>query len=159
MAELSSCYFIIPFGLMYINSPPPHFIPQASYQHKQEQVLQRTDSFEELLAENEIKKTKEMCKQVDRSWSWNKLSSTPKSEPPKVGAVAKFKADHRRNYSTGDVPYPEASGPKLMRSSGMRRNWTFEDVTEKQEKSIGQGDLELLYIVKEGGIPSILHKL
>ncbi|KHN38922.1 hypothetical protein glysoja_014914 [Glycine soja] len=51
--------------------------------------------------------------------------------------VAKVKADHRRNYSTGDVPYPSGSaGPKLVRSSGMRRNWSFEDVAETQDQGV-----------------------
>ncbi|KAL9328502.1 hypothetical protein ACSQ67_003505 [Phaseolus vulgaris] len=98
------------------------------------QLLQRTDSFGELFAENEFKEIKEICKQVDRSWSSNKLPATPKRELPKVSTVAKLKGDHRRNYSTGDVPYPGSSGPKLLRSSGMRRNWSFEDVTETQEQ-------------------------
>ena len=64
-------------------------------------------------------------------------SSTTKCELPKGGAVAKVKADHRRNYSTGDVPYPSGSaGPKLVRSSGMRRNWSFEDVAETQDQGV-----------------------
>ncbi|QCD90773.1 uncharacterized protein LOC114166390 [Vigna unguiculata] len=117
------------------------------------QFLQRTDSFDELFPEKffpekeykeykEHKESKETCKEVDRSWSNKKLPSSPKRELPKhelpkVGAVAKLKGDHRRNYSTGDVPYPPGtSGPKLMRSSGMRRNWTFEDLAEKPEHSV-----------------------
>ncbi|WVZ13238.1 hypothetical protein V8G54_017768 [Vigna mungo] len=96
-------------------------------------LLPRTDSFEELFPEKEYK---EAYNQVDRSWSNNKLPSSLKRELPKVGAVAKLKGDHRRNYSTGDVPYPGDSGPKLMRSSGMRRNWSLEDLTEKQERRV-----------------------
>jgi len=100
------------------------------------QLLQRTDSFGDLLPEKEYKEIKEICK-VDRSWSSNKLPSTPKRELPKVvGTVAKLKGDHRRNYSTGDVPYPGSSEPRLVRSSGMRRNWSFEDVTEAQEQRV-----------------------
>ncbi|TKY70011.1 hypothetical protein E2542_SST06295 [Spatholobus suberectus] len=144
----------IPFGLTYINSFPP---PLHSTNLKEElglvawdtrnntmslncltcsQLLQRTDSFGELFAEKEYN---DICKQDDRSWSGNMSSSTPQSEIPKAKggavAVAKIKADHRRNYSTGDVPYPPgSSGPKLKRSSGMRRNWSFEDVVEKKEE-------------------------
>ncbi|KAG2376703.1 uncharacterized protein HKW66_Vig0243330 [Vigna angularis] len=111
-------------------------------------LLPRTDSFEELFPEKEYKEhkeykeykehkeIKETWNQVDRSWSNNKLPSALKRELPKVGAVGKLKGDHRRNYSTGDVPYPGASEPKLMRSSGMRRNWSLEDLTEKQERRV-----------------------
>ncbi|XP_014519705.2 uncharacterized protein LOC106776749 [Vigna radiata var. radiata] len=114
-------------------------------------LLPRTDSFEELFPEKEYKEhkeykeykehkeskqIKEAYNQVDRSWSNNKLPSSLKRDLPKVGAVAKLKGDHRRNYSTGDVPYPGPSGPKLMRSSGMRRNWSLEDLTEKQERRV-----------------------
>lgn len=98
------------------------------------QLLQRTDSYGELFVEKEYTK---ICKQVNRSWSSNMSSSTTKCELPKGGAVAKVKADHRRNYSTGDVPYPSGSaGPKLVRSSGMRRNWSFEDVAETQDQGV-----------------------
>lgn len=98
------------------------------------QLLQRTDSYGELFAEKEYTK---ICKQVDRSLSSNMSSSTSKCELPKGGAVAKVKAGHRRNYSTGDVPYPPGSpGPTLVRSSGMRRNWSFEDVAETQDQGV-----------------------
>ncbi|RDY10295.1 hypothetical protein CR513_05206, partial [Mucuna pruriens] len=100
------------------------------------QMLERTDSYGELF---ENKKLKEICKQVDRSWSGNLSSSTPQCDLPKpAGPLAKIKTDHRRNYSTSDVPYsPGSSGPKLMRSSGMRRNWSFEDLpAEKQDRRV-----------------------
>ncbi|XP_020218074.1 uncharacterized protein LOC109801424 [Cajanus cajan] len=101
------------------------------------QLLQRTDSFGELFAEKEYK---DICKQVqvDRRWPENMASSPPKRDFPKSAAVTKIKAEHRRNYSTGDVPYsPGSQGPKLKRSSGMRRNWSFEDLPETKGQRLG----------------------
>ncbi|KAL2348954.1 hypothetical protein Fmac_002954 [Flemingia macrophylla] len=109
------------------------------------QMLQRTDSFGELFAE---KKFKDMCKQVPNEkprWSDNMNMNMPSSPskrerelPKATAAVTKIKAEHRRNYSTGDVPYPPGSeGPKLVRSSGMRRNWSFEDLPETKGQRLG----------------------
>ncbi|RDX71800.1 hypothetical protein CR513_48796, partial [Mucuna pruriens] len=85
------------------------------------QVLQRVNSDrEECLPET---KTFKKPIKVDRSWSGN-------INPPQNarGAVAKVKAEHhRRTNSEGDV------GPRLVRSSGMRRDWSFEDLSEQQQ--------------------------
>ncbi|XP_061336877.1 uncharacterized protein LOC133283957 [Gastrolobium bilobum] len=96
------------------------------------QVLQRTDSYREYLPENDYR---EVTKKVDRSWSGNITS--PQCELPKVkGVVAKIKADHRRVHSAGNIQYPGSSEPRLVRSSGMRREWSFENLAENKDHSV-----------------------
>ena len=62
--------------------------------------------------------------QVDRRWSRNMA-------PPKCahsGPLAKVKAEHHRHiHSEGDV------GPRLVRSRGMRREWSLEDLAGQQQ--------------------------
>jgi hypothetical protein len=92
------------------------------------QVLQRTDSFRELFKENEYR---ERSKKVDRTWSGNMPS--PNKETTKGGPLAKIKANHRRNHSTGNISYSGRAEPKLVRSSGMRRDWSFENLVEEDQ--------------------------
>ncbi|OIW10658.1 hypothetical protein TanjilG_16030 [Lupinus angustifolius] len=96
------------------------------------QVLQRTDSYGELHREKEYR---EACKRVDRSWSGN-IAPSPKCEGGKGGAVAKLKADRRRIHSTGNVSFSGSSEPRLVRSSGMRRDWSFENLVENQDQGV-----------------------
>lgn len=81
------------------------------------------------------KEYREVCKRVDRSWSGNIVSPT-KCEAKKGGAVAKLKADHRRIHSTGNVSYSGNSEPKLVRSRGMRRDWSIENLAENQDQRV-----------------------
>ncbi|GAB4857831.1 hypothetical protein Ancab_015737 [Ancistrocladus abbreviatus] len=89
------------------------------------QVLQRTDSD---CSTRFINKTL-CCKvMVDRSWSGN---LTPAAYYEKVGRSSRMiknkpKQDHRRIGSTGAVEFEENLEPKLVRSGGMRRDWSFE---------------------------------
>ncbi|XP_020206973.1 uncharacterized protein LOC109792007 [Cajanus cajan] len=79
-------------------------------------IFQRVDSERESLPE--MKASRKVSKHVDRNWSGN-------INPPQHGGgdVAKIKAEHhRRANSEGDL------GPRLVRSRGMRRDWTFEDL-------------------------------
>ncbi|TKY58765.1 hypothetical protein E2542_SST15836 [Spatholobus suberectus] len=88
------------------------------------QILQRVNSDRECLPE--IKPCRKATMQVDRSWSGNMT-------PPQCarGAVAKIKTEHhRRTNSEGVV------GPRLVRSSGMRRDWSFEDLSGQQDKGV-----------------------
>ncbi|KAG6490449.1 uncharacterized protein LOC122004604 [Zingiber officinale] len=82
------------------------------------------------------------CCGVDRSWSGN-LTPPP---PPAYGTLrsgsAKYSShgggearemgQHRRIWSTGSAlmeeEMSEAEEPRLVRSRGMRREWSFEDV-------------------------------
>lgn len=91
------------------------------------QVLQRTDSFQEVFQEEEYR---ERNKKVARTWSGN--IPPPNKEMIKGGALDKIKAGHRRTHSTGNIPF-SSNGPKLVRSSGMRRDWSFENLAEIQQ--------------------------
>ncbi|CAK8540371.1 unnamed protein product [Lathyrus sativus] len=90
------------------------------------QILQRTDSFQEVFQEEEYR---ERNKKVARTWSGN---ISQDKEMTKGGPLAKIKANHRRNHSTGNIPF-SSNGPKLVRSSGMRRDWSFENLAEIQQ--------------------------
>ncbi|KAG5022300.1 hypothetical protein JHK82_018216 [Glycine max] len=95
------------------------------------QILQRvnSDRDDECLPPQETKTHKrKVTIQVDRSWSANMT-------PPKCarsGPLAKVKTQehHRRTNSEGNV------GPRLVRSSGMRRDWSFEDLAGQQDKGV-----------------------
>lgn len=97
------------------------------------QVLQRTDSFRELFKEKE-NEYRGNRKKVERTWSGNIPS--PNKEMTKGGAVSKLKANHRRNHSTGNIPFSDMAEPKLVRSSGMRRDWSFENLDEQQDQGV-----------------------
>ncbi|XP_004509725.1 uncharacterized protein [Cicer arietinum] len=91
------------------------------------QALQRENSERENLPEIiEVKTcTRKVRIQIDRSWSGN--LSPPQCESS-GGAVDKIKTEHRRTQSEGNV------GPRLLRSSGMRRDWCLEDLIGQQDK-------------------------
>ncbi|KAL4313669.1 hypothetical protein S83_014344 [Arachis hypogaea] len=73
-------------------------------------VLERSDSYNELFT-----------RKVDRSLF--KCETTLKG-----GALSKIKAEHRRVQSAGDVPSSPGSEPRLVRSSGVRRDWNLENL-------------------------------
>ncbi|XLU40943.1 hypothetical protein S245_035757, partial [Arachis hypogaea] len=88
------------------------------------QILQRVNSERDdyYLPENNASFRKP-SRQVERTWSGNI------SPPQKLGgAMAKIKAEHRRANSASDA------GPRLVRSSGMRRDWNFEDLNDQQQE-------------------------
>ncbi|WVZ17714.1 hypothetical protein V8G54_010696 [Vigna mungo] len=61
--------------------------------------------------------------------SHNRSLSYGNMTPPQYahsGPLAKVKAQHRRTNSDSGV------GPRLVRSSGMRRDWSFEDLSPQQ---------------------------
>ncbi|OMO77298.1 hypothetical protein CCACVL1_15108 [Corchorus capsularis] len=105
------------------------------------QVLQRTDSNNDLRNYDNNNNEKDIKRfwgiKVDRSWSGNLSpvafehvrNNTDPSTPP---AKKMLKKGHRR-LNTIDTTFRmvsfEADGePKLVRSSGMRRDWSFEDL-------------------------------
>ncbi|XP_022642101.1 uncharacterized protein LOC111242557 [Vigna radiata var. radiata] len=62
--------------------------------------------------------------------SHNRSLSYGNMAPPQYahsGPLAKVKAQHRRTNSDSGV------GPRLVRSSGMRRDWSFEDLSLQQK--------------------------
>ncbi|MED6133010.1 hypothetical protein PIB30_024384 [Stylosanthes scabra] len=88
------------------------------------QILQRVDSRrDDYLPENNAASFRKSSRQVERTWSGNI------APPQKLGgAIAKIKAEHHRSNSAGDV------GPRLVRSSGVRRDWNFEDLNDQQQE-------------------------
>ncbi|AET03295.1 hypothetical protein MtrunA17_Chr8g0366761 [Medicago truncatula] len=71
--------------------------------------------------------TRNVRLQVDRNWSGN---ICPPQREGGGGAMAKIKAEHRRANSVGDV------GPRLLRSSGKRRDWCLDELLGQQENGV-----------------------
>lgn len=116
------------------------------------QVLQRTDSSGSERDHNYGKAKKACnrklcCVNVDRSWSGN-LTPPPYYEQieksaPLLGEHEKKKAaaknaGHRRLFSTGGVAYEGSTEPKLVRSAGMRRDWSFENLGRLRKENHGR---------------------
>ncbi|EPS64196.1 hypothetical protein M569_10588 [Genlisea aurea] len=82
--------------------------------------LRRMDSEEDMAAAKEkSKRVANLRLNVERSWSGN---LAPKGKPLRSRTMEKHKI--------GPIPAPFGSAPttpKLVRSSGMRRDWSFED--------------------------------
>lgn len=47
--------------------------------------------------------------------------------------VRRVKKGHRRRYSAEVVVYGDLDEPRLVRSSGLRRDWSFEDLRKQRE--------------------------
>ncbi|KAJ0052469.1 hypothetical protein Pint_03435 [Pistacia integerrima] len=75
---------------------------------------------------------------VERSWS-GPLASPPyeqirepvTSQSMQLVSSNKVKKGHRRYKSTSVVAFEENTEPRLVRSSGMRRDWSFEDLGQR----------------------------
>lgn len=115
------------------------------------QVLQRTNSSgsERSYKHRKAQKAcnrKLCCVNMDRSWSGN-LTPPPYYEKidrsaPLLGELDKKKknekkAGHRRLCSTGGVAYEGSAEPKLVRSAGMRRDWSFENLERLRKENKG----------------------
>ncbi|GAV58036.1 hypothetical protein CFOL_v3_01572 [Cephalotus follicularis] len=102
------------------------------------QVLQRTNSDNEL--EHVPRKPyRETCfAMVERgSWSGNLNPPPPPYEKMRSGKsmlIEKVKKGHRRLHSTGTVAFEGSGEPRLVRSCGMRRDWSFEDLRDRDKK-------------------------
>ena len=71
---------------------------------------------------------------VDRSWSGNlvprhyeKMRNESKEKPARVG-------HHRLHSISGFGGYED--GPRLVRSCGMRRDWSFEDLRKRRDEKV-----------------------
>ncbi|KAK6934988.1 hypothetical protein RJ641_035143 [Dillenia turbinata] len=73
------------------------------------------------------------CTKGERSWSGN-LPPQPYEKIRKGPYYTEeMKKDekaprHRRLLTTGDIAFEGTGEPRLIRSSGMRRDWSFEDL-------------------------------
>ncbi|KAK4363370.1 hypothetical protein RND71_018611 [Anisodus tanguticus] len=101
------------------------------------QVLKRTDSHDELRERiNNVKgKKSNNCLfpgGIERNWSGNLV---PKHKFEKMRAMSllgqenKVKKGSRRIHNSGPMEFMSDT-PKLARSSGMRRDWSFEDLRQ-----------------------------
>ncbi|KAJ8774465.1 hypothetical protein K2173_016911 [Erythroxylum novogranatense] len=104
------------------------------------QVLQRTDSEKEYLPEIADKKFRHI--KVVRNWSGNINPTNEHNGAVGIGVsvgTSSFKIpsrkakteNHRRLCSTGAINFKINGEPKLVRSSGMRREWSFEDLKRR----------------------------
>ncbi|KAK4349604.1 hypothetical protein RND71_032359 [Anisodus tanguticus] len=101
------------------------------------QVLKRTDSHDELRERiNNVKGQKSNNRLfsggIDRNWSGN-LVPKPRFEKTRakslLGQENKVKKDSRRIHNSDPMEFM-GDTPKLARSSGMRRDWSFEDLRQ-----------------------------
>ncbi|KAL9368969.1 hypothetical protein Peur_040168 [Populus x canadensis] len=94
------------------------------------QDLQRSDSERECL-QGKPHQNKLGCIMMERSWSGNLSPPSHGQMGRKSTAVAARKVikkePHRLN-SAGGVTFKGCEEPRLVRSSGMRRDWSFEDL-------------------------------
>ncbi|KAI4328078.1 hypothetical protein L6164_020467 [Bauhinia variegata] len=87
------------------------------------QLLMRTDSEREYEGVQE-KSSKILRVKVDRSWSGDINSPDAKTR------------NRLRGNITEVVGSPGSPEPRLVRSSGMRRDWSFDEVAEKKVKRV-----------------------
>ncbi|XWS49564.1 hypothetical protein CRYUN_Cryun12cG0013900 [Craigia yunnanensis] len=101
------------------------------------QVLRRTDSNNDRDCGKEKDSRKFCCIMVERSWSGNispaAYEQIRSTEPMSLLPSKKIKKGHRRlntiDTTYGAVAFEADDGePRLVRSSGMRRDWSFEDL-------------------------------
>ncbi|XP_055821229.1 uncharacterized protein LOC129889802 [Solanum dulcamara] len=100
------------------------------------QVLKRTDSHEELRKKinnvHEKSNFRLFSGGIERKWSGN-LVQKPRFETTRarslVGKENKAKKGSRRIHNSGPMDFLTDS-PKLARSPGMRRDWSFEDLRQ-----------------------------
>lgn len=105
------------------------------------QVLQRTNSdCERDYCAEKYSYEKFLRSNVERSWSGNLMASPPCKEKRKSSrsmmAVAQKvkKLGHRRMHSTGAIAFEGTTEPRLVRSCGMRRDWSFKNLSQMDEK-------------------------
>ena len=94
------------------------------------QDSQRSASERECLQGKPHKK-KLGCITVERSWSGNLSPPSRGQMGRKSTAVATrkmIKKEPHRLNSAGGVTFKGCEEPRLVRSSGMRRDWSFEDL-------------------------------
>lgn len=77
------------------------------------------------------------CVMVEKSWSGNLTPPRPYDQMKNTSRTKAKKGRHRRLNSTGGVGF-EGDGistePRLVRSSGMRRDWSFENLRQRDQK-------------------------
>ncbi|XP_057975931.1 uncharacterized protein LOC131163351 [Malania oleifera] len=80
------------------------------------------------------------CPKISRNWSGN-LAPPPYEEMRSGPFAKKAKKSHRHLRSTNDAMLEgafmeeENTEPRLVRSCGMRRDWSFEDLRQRKGDS------------------------
>ncbi|CAE6030448.1 unnamed protein product [Arabidopsis arenosa] len=88
-------------------------------------ILQRTDS------DREIGSLKDSnFKENFATSRYDKMVRNRSSLP----VVRRVNKGHRRLYSAEIMVYGELDEPKLVRSSGIRRDWSFEDLKKHKDQ-------------------------
>ncbi|XP_034675150.1 uncharacterized protein LOC117906277 [Vitis riparia] len=88
-------------------------------------ALQRTDS--DTQKRYEDRSRLRLCRGVERSWSGNLAPPPSPYGSMRHGSAKKAGKGHRRLNSVGEEP-------KLIRSGGMRRDWSFEDLRQRRDE-------------------------
>lgn len=109
------------------------------------QVLERTNSNCERDYGAEMYSYKRLFRLEvhQRSWSGNLGQPTSNddettSESMVVARKKGKKLRHRRLHSTGALACEGTAEPRLVRSCGMRRDWSFENLREREENKKGR---------------------
>ncbi|CAN8316362.1 unnamed protein product [Cochlearia groenlandica] len=92
-------------------------------------ILQRSDS--------DIDITKRKGSDFKQNLVTSGYEKMVKNSSP-LPIVRRAKTGHRRLYSAEVVVYEDLDEPKLVRSSGIRRDWSFEDLKKQREIRIGE---------------------
>ncbi|CAA7024837.1 unnamed protein product [Microthlaspi erraticum] len=87
-------------------------------------ILQRSDSDRDIGSRKDSSLTENFA--ISR---YEKLARNRSQLP----VVRRVKKGHRRLYSAEVVVYGDLDAPKLIRSSGLRRDWSFEDLKKQRE--------------------------
>ncbi|CAN6712282.1 unnamed protein product [Malus baccata var. baccata] len=109
------------------------------------QVRQRTSSSGDRDHASKEKAYRKLCCvniNIDRSWSGN-LTSPPYEQIENssifvLETKGKKGPGHRRLMTTGGVAYEGSTEPRLVRSSGMRRDWSFENLSLLRNEKKGR---------------------
>ncbi|KAL5702621.1 hypothetical protein ACHQM5_027817 [Ranunculus cassubicifolius] len=84
---------------------------------------------------------KSCCMRLDRNWSGH--LSPPRYKKMRteqsMGVNKTPKKGHRRGHSMSVVQLEDDCSPRLSRSGGMRRDWSFEDL--RQARALGKSNL------------------
>nr|AGH62538.1 pollen-specific small CDPK-interacting protein 1 [Petunia integrifolia subsp. inflata] len=87
-------------------------------------VLRRTDSDNEQRGRFNNDENSLCLGRVDRSWSGNLAAPRPSSQ--KMTTLTSSDDSNHRHHNSGPMEFP--STPRLLRSPGVRRDWSFEDI-------------------------------
>ncbi|CAL5359606.1 hypothetical protein ACSBR2_037528 [Camellia fascicularis] len=104
------------------------------------QSLPRVDSEHELSERCGVDKHHFVIRwpKVDRNWSGHLVPMPYEKGRNESGIMGKrAKSGHRRVHNDGPMGFENK--PRLVRSSGMRRDWSFEDLGQRREMQEVEG--------------------